>query len=878
MLASAAALPISEGNNAPKFVPSAYLDKNHNGFYDSPPDVQFATIQAAIDASVPGDTIMVGPGDFYEQLHVLNKTNINIVGSGSTTLYAIDPMSFSFSFDNVDYYAMFYVDGCSGINVTGMIFDGGMVLNTTGQLEPLGTANAAIAYISSSGDITANTIHGINDTANVLGGYVGIIATNSDGDPESVNIVGNVMYDNRLTEIRVNGVGMNATIYQNVLSGLWYHGTWTQTGVWIDGGAEALIQMNTITKYYFIDAANGLDSYGIFLDQASSTTVVRDNLVSTNDWGLYILDCPIGMPWPVPGPVRVFDNTFTSDYFGVVIEESTANLTHNSITLNVVGVDVITTSGGVTDVGLYRNDITNNYPAGVLIDYIITTQRGGQMTVVARMNNITGNTAGVSNPSTVNVDFIGNWWGSNTGPTHASNPGGVGDTITDHVLYRPYITLSGPTVTATPGSSSVTVDWTAATGNFGIPILGYRVYHGIGDTATQWGPDLGPGVFTATVTGLTPGTTYDFKVVAFNLYGEGNDSNIASAIPYTMPDPPVLNTLTPLLASLQIDWTAPVNTGYTTLTGFYVLYGTDPTPNLQFGGLYAPSTTSMIITGLTPGVRYNVSVLAVNAAGNSTMPTPLSAIPYTFSDPPVLNTAVANISKVILTWTSPVNTGFTDLVGYKVFYGIASPPTTQFGGVLSNTTLTVDVTGLTPGILYYFAVVAVNAAGDSVYSNILSATPYTFPTAPVLSTVTAGLDLATLVWTAPTSDGFSPLIGYKVFYGTTSNPTTLFGSVGPSILTVDVTGLAAGTKYNFTVLAFNLAGDGPRSNILNATPYNVPYPPTLDSAIAGSSLVTLTWTPGHSVAVWSLDSTCTLGALLQTRSSDPYPRPQRTRR
>lgn len=38
-----------------------------------------------------------------------------------------------------------------------------------------------------------------------------------------------------------------------------------------------------------------------------------------------------------------------------------------------------------------------------------------------------------------NIDATNNWWGSNTGPTHAGNPGGTGQAVTDSVNYMPFL-------------------------------------------------------------------------------------------------------------------------------------------------------------------------------------------------------------------------------------------------------------------------------------------------------------------------------------------------------------------------------------------------------------------------------------------------------
>jgi hypothetical protein len=49
---------------------------------------------------------------------------------------------------------------------------------------------------------------------------------------------------------------------------------------------------------------------------------------------------------------------------------------------------------------------------------------------------------GVTNGDrTFNVDARYNWWGDNSGPTHASNPGGTGAIVTDSVRYFPFRTI-----------------------------------------------------------------------------------------------------------------------------------------------------------------------------------------------------------------------------------------------------------------------------------------------------------------------------------------------------------------------------------------------------------------------------------------------------
>src|ERR1019366_1923765 len=90
------------------------------------------------------------------------------------------------------------------------------------------------------------------------------------------------------------------------------------------------------------------------------------------------------------------------------------------------------------------------------------------------------------------------------------------------------------------------------------------------------------------------------------------------------------------------------------------------------------------------------------------------------------------------------------------------------------------------------------------------ATPATTPDAPSGASATSGNGQVTLSWSAPASDGGSPVTGYVVtpsIGGTAQSPVT-FSSPATS---ETVTGLSNGTAYTFTVSAINAVGTGPAS-------------------------------------------------------------------
>lgn len=198
---------------------------------------------------------------------------------------------------------------------------------------------------------------------------------------------------------------------------------------------------------------------------------------------------------------------------------------------------------------------------------------------------------------------------------------------------------------------------------------------------------------------------------------------------------------------------------------------------------------------------------------------------------PTLNTATAGNTQVALGWSAATGSP----TGYKVRYGTTSGlgTTIDVGNVTSYT-----VTSLTNGTLYYFAVSAYNGAGDGSNSNQLTATPAVgAPSAPTLSTTTAGNAQVALTWTSVGS-----ATSYKVKYGTSTGSYSTTLSVG-NVTSYTVTGLGNGTTYYFAAVATNGSGDSGNSNELNATPQSssTPNAPVFHSLVGTSAQLTASW-------------------------------------
>lgn len=167
-------------------------------------------------------------------------------------------------------------------------------------------------------------------------------------------------------------------------------------------------------------------------------------------------------------------------------------------------------------------------------------------------------------------------------------------------------------VTATGGNASATVSWSAPASNGGAAITSYVVTPYIGSSAQK--PTIvtgSPPATSATVIGLTNGTTYTFKLAAKNSAGLGPQSAASDAVTLAAVAgaPTQVNAL-PGDTEATVTWTPPATNGGSAVTSYVV--------TVSPGG--ATTTVSAVtpaatITGLTNGSVYKFTVTAVNVAG-----------------------------------------------------------------------------------------------------------------------------------------------------------------------------------------------------------------------------------------------------------------------
>jgi uncharacterized delta-60 repeat protein len=100
-----------------------------------------------------------------------------------------------------------------------------------------------------------------------------------------------------------------------------------------------------------------------------------------------------------------------------------------------------------------------------------------------------------------------------------------------------------------------------------------------------------------------------------------------------------------------------------------------------------------------------------------------------------------------------------------------------------------------------------------------------------------------LAWTAPASDGGSPITGYKVERSADAGVswTVLTASTGSATTSYTATGLTNGAAYSFRISAVNAVGTGTASTTASATPDVVPGTPTSVATVSGNGVATVSW-------------------------------------
>ena len=206
------------------------------------------------------------------------------------------------------------------------------------------------------------------------------------------------------------------------------------------------------------------------------------------------------------------------------------------------------------------------------------------------------------------------------------------------------------------------------------------------------------------------------------------------------------------------------------------------------------TATSYTNTGAKAGTTYYYRVKACNDAGLSPYSNVVSGKVKSVTPKPAAPVVKignsASSGKPMLTWNA-----VSGATSYKVYRATSQNGTYSLLGTVTTTSYT--NTGAKAGVTYYYKVKAVNSAGESAYSNIVSGRA-TVTTLTMGHSSTSGKPQ--LTWKA-----VSGAASYKVYRATAKNGAYSVINTTKA-LTYTNTGAALGTTYYYKVEALNAAG------------------------------------------------------------------------
>ena len=296
----------------------------------------------------------------------------------------------------------------------------------------------------------------------------------------------------------------------------------------------------------------------------------------------------------------------------------------------------------------------------------------------------------------------------------------------EDLFLRSFFTPAAPTgVTATAGNAQAVVSWTAPTVLAQTPITDYIVQFS-SDSGSNWTTfsDGTSTAATATVTGLTNGTAYQFRVAGVNGIGTGAYSTASAAVTPvagTPPNAPTSLTATASNAQIALTWTAPSAPGTYAITGYTVEY--TPSGGSAQTVATGSTNTSYTLTGLTNGTSHSVRVRAVSAAGNGDYSTAVTRTPSAQTVPSAVRSLVSNagVCGANSSWSAPASDGGSAITAYRVVIagGVSNAGTTTQAA--SIRTKYIDSSSENA---FTITVYAVNAIGESVGVTVGAHTGY----------------------------------------------------------------------------------------------------------------------------------------------------------
>ena len=398
-------------------------------------------VQAAIDAALPGETVVLQPGTYTEQLEI--SKDITLQGGPGVVLQAPSslPLYYTTSANN---HPIIYVHNTANAAILGLTVDGLEHGNGNYRFQGIG-------FYDAGGTIDGNTVLDITDNpfSGMQSGSA-IYAYNADGTPRTLTVSDNTISNFQKSGITLNGSNLTVSVEGNTVTGAGPTAVIAQNGIQLGYGASGTVSDNTISG---VDYTPGSwTSSGILLYAAGNGVQVTGNDLSGAQEGVAAASS---------NNVSITGNTIAGSSLDGIELADVSGATVSGNTISGSGAYGILIDGSSSGIGVTGNQLTANGLSGSdpSNGALAVTDATDPGSVTVQGNSFSGNATGVANTTTGDLTLVAaaNWWGC------AAGPGGAGcDGTYGNVTILPWL-QDDPLAPAASGTTSVTPPTPAGT-------------------------------------------------------------------------------------------------------------------------------------------------------------------------------------------------------------------------------------------------------------------------------------------------------------------------------------------------------------------------------------------------------------------------------
>ncbi len=423
---------------------------------DSPQSGITGRVQEGVDR-VTGSLVHVVTGTYEEQVEI-DKT-LTLLGFGADSTFIHSPVTLAKHFTTgADNYPVIFVHDADDVEIKDLTVDGLGRGNGNYRFE-------GIAYYNAGGTVLGCHVEDIREepySGNQHG--VAIYAYTDTAVARTLNVTGCAIAGYQKNAMALSGAHLTAHVDSCQVTGYGPADFIAQNGIQLGYGATGTIgtiSPNTVSGHSY--TPHDWAASGILLYATSGTVQVADNIVSENSEGIYAIDASAVITGNQVSATQA--GTGVADYWAVLCDPGMDRQTHRPMPFDdfrpadrgkgtftyVVEDNTIDGDDGSGSVGLDiwsdgSDDVVVTGSHNTITDFDIGVQvdeesAGLVSSVLLNWNSFYDNVSyGVYNAAALTVDARYCWWGDVSGPFHpALNSGGLGNEVSDRVLFDPWL-------------------------------------------------------------------------------------------------------------------------------------------------------------------------------------------------------------------------------------------------------------------------------------------------------------------------------------------------------------------------------------------------------------------------------------------------------